>query len=136
MKKNPKKIARVAALVSLLVAGTAMADSYSTPTAILSIEVADQSVSTCTGTGGCVGNGSQTVVTFVTTPAGAVPPPPACGDPFPSSVILYSPSGHAEHIKSLASLATTAFLAGKPVKVFYEGGCTSGVAHAKALVIQ
>ena len=135
MKKNSKKIAGVSALVSLLFAGTAMAISYSTPVAILSIEVGE-TTSTCTGTGGCVGNGTQTTVTFKTPPAGANPARPTCGDGSPASVILYSPEGQADHVKALASVATAAFLAWKPVKIFYDADCTGGVAHAKAIVMQ
>jgi len=135
MKNHSKKIAAVAGLICLLVAGTAMALSYSVPVGVRSIEIAD-TTTTCNGSTGCVGNGTQTVVTLLSTPTGAVPGRPSCGDATPAIVVLYSPTGQIDHIKSMTNIATSAFLAGKTLKVFYEGGCSDGVARAKAIVIQ
>lgn len=135
MKKHSKKMAGIAGLVATLVAGTALAAAYSNPVIIKIVELADQSTN-CTGSGGCVGNGAQTILTFATTPTGASPGRPTCGDAAAASVVLYSPTGQVEHIKSMTNVASSAFLAGKAVRIFYEGGCTGGVARAKAILMQ
>jgi hypothetical protein len=135
MKKHSNKMAGVAGLVCLLAAGTALAASYSNPVTVQIVEIADLAT-TCNGSAGCVGNGSQTIVTLTSAPTGASPARPTCGNGAPNSVVLYSPTGQIDHIKAMTNVVSSAFLAGKSVRVFYDTTCTDGVARVKAVLMQ
>ena len=131
MNKHTKKVAGVVGMLALLASSTAMALSLTNPLSIKSIET-DATSGTCTGSSGCTGNGSITYVQFTTVPAGANPAAPACTTST-DTVVLYSPQGQAEAIKSMSSIATAAFLAGKTVRIFYDGTCSSGYARVVSI---
>lgn len=72
------------------------------------------------------GSAGVAYLEFTTTPANK----PACGTA--GQVRL---SGTADNVKSLQSVALAAFLAGKRVKVYFDGTCVAGSTYAKVPVI-
>jgi hypothetical protein len=118
MKKHLKTISALFALFTMLAAGVAMAAGpWSSAVLISGIELDP------VGT-----TGTSTYLRFASTPSGM----PACGTA--GQVFL---SGGSDHVKAMTTLSTAAFLAGRTVKMYWEGGCTAGVyANVLDLAIQ
>lgn len=113
-----KRILAAVGLVSALVSGAAFAvGPWSNSVVISQIEV-----DSVPG-----GNGTETYLSFATTPTGK----PACGTS--SQYVL---TGSADHQKSMTALATSAQLSGRTVKVYWAGTCTSVYAHVQHLAMQ
>jgi hypothetical protein len=97
-------------LAGFLVSSIAFAGfSTNTGVKIISVEVDPSSI---TGQ-----NGTATWVSFSPMPNNR----PGCAT---GAQAIFS--GSADHIKALTSLATAAFLAGRTVKVNWNGSCSSG----------
>jgi hypothetical protein len=112
-----KKIAGVVGLLTLLVSSVAMAAAgwggYAT---VSSIEV--DAVTT--------GN-SLTYVYFSTVPAGK----PSC-----TSTGQAVMTGSTDSVKAMTSVVTAAFLAGRSVRVYYDGTCDSTYGRIAAVQMQ
>jgi hypothetical protein len=93
------------ALAGVCVSAAASAGVWSNVVQIASIEVDD------------TGTGTSTYLAFTTTATGK----PSCGTS--GQVIV---SGSVDNVKAITALATSAFLAGRSVKVYFDGTC-SGV---------
>ncbi|HKO51456.1 MAG TPA: hypothetical protein VJV79_27295 [Polyangiaceae bacterium] len=104
-------------LAGLLASSTALAAGpFSNWLTVSNIEVAP----TATGT--------TTYLAFSSAPSGR---PTACNtDP---SVILF---GNAEHVKAMTSVALSAFLAGKSIRIYYEGTCEGPYPRVRLLQMQ
>ena len=108
-----KKICMAIAVTISVAAGTVMAAGpWSNTVSIASVEIDP----TATGT--------STFLDFTSAVTGK---PTACNNL--SQVIFVGP---ADHVKAMTTLATGAFLAGRQVRIYYDGGCTvlSGVSYA------
>jgi hypothetical protein len=111
-----KKIAFALGLSALVFAGVAAAAGPWSNSVVVSGIEAD-SVSP--------GSGTATYLSFTTTPTGK----PSCG-----TANQYLLTGSADHVRSATSLATTALLTGRSVKVYWDGGCDG--TFAKVVAIQ
>ncbi|MET0790535.1 MAG: hypothetical protein ABW061_03360 [Polyangiaceae bacterium] len=115
MKKLMKKVCGAFGLATVLATGTALAAGpWSSAVNIATIELDP----TATGT--------STYFSFASAPSGK----PACGTSSQSIVV-----GPAEHVKAVTNLATAAFLAGKQVKVYWEGTCDTSYAKIQLITI-
>ena len=102
-----KGILAVVGLVSALATGAALAvGPWSSAVNVSQIEI--DSVAD--------GNGTQTYLSFETTPSGK----PACGT---SGQVLLT--GSVDQVKSATALATSAQLSGRPVRLYWAGTCSS-----------
>jgi hypothetical protein len=92
----------------LLVSAVAAAYSpqWSAPFMLTSVEVDD------------AGSGSATFLGFSTLPA----TPPPCG----TGALQFMATGSADQVKAVTAMATSAFLAGRQVKVYFDGNCSTG----------
>lgn len=102
-----KYIAAKVALVMTLVTSTALAAAWSTTSSTIDMVEIDN----------VSGTGTSTWVGFTSTPNNK----PGCGTQ-PQCVFM----GSAEHVRAMTSLATAAMLAGRPVRVNWEGTCQTG----------
>ena len=114
MNKAFKKIASLVVVATALVSGTALAAGPWSS----SVTISDIEVDGVTG-------GTETYLNFTSTPSGK----PACGTS--SQVFL---SGNADAVKAMTSVATAAYLAGRPVKVYWDGTC-NGI-YAKVIYVR
>jgi hypothetical protein len=74
---------------------------------------------------------SSTYLTFTTPPTGRPgSAPTVCNTS--AFVIL---TGPADHIKAMTTLATAAFLAGRTVKLYWDGTCTGAYANVQNISI-
>ena len=101
-----KKLALLSGLMALLPVSTAYAATWSSEVKIASIEASD------TGTGGGVS------LTFTTAPFASHTCPIRSGQ--------YRLGGTADSIRQMSSLAVSAMLASRPVRVLWSDGCDGG----------
>lgn len=101
-------------LAAVLTGAVALAGTWSGPFALISIEVDD------------TGTGSQTFLQYAEpfAPTGV----PLCG----SQAKQFMASGSADYVKAITDLATSAFLAGRRVKAYFDGTCSTGSATCTA----
>ena len=118
MKRSLKMISTAFALSAMPAAGSAMAVGlWSSAVLISGIEV-DPVGTTVT----------STYLRFVSTPSGT----PSCGTA--PQVFL---AGGSHHVESMTTLSTAAFLGGRTVKMYGDGGWTAAVyANVMDLAIQ
>ena len=102
-----KKLTYVAGIAALLISGSAFGD-LSNAVLLTSVEIDGGEPGTT--------NPITTYLEFATTPVGK----PTCGGTRPSFL-----QGSPEQMKAQTSLALAAFLAGKKVKVFWQGACST-----------
>jgi hypothetical protein len=115
MKKSMKKVCAAFGLATALASSTALAAGpWSGPVNIATIELDP------------TGTGTSTYFSFASAPSGK----PACGTSSQAIVV-----GPAEHVKAVTNLATAAFLAGKQVKVYWEGTCDTTYARVQLITI-
>ena len=93
----------------VLLSASALAVTWSGPVGLTLVEL-DPVSST----------GTSTYLSFASTPSGK----PGCGTAT-QGIMIPSAGISAEHVKSMTSLATAAFLAGKNVRVLWGGTCTT-----------
>ena len=116
MKNSVKKLGLALGAMTIFASSLAAAASWTAPLKITSIEVDP------------VGNvGTATWLAFSTTPTGK----PACGKA--GQVEL---TGPADQVKAMTALATAAFLAGKTVTLYWDGGCDGTYAKVSLLTMQ
>jgi hypothetical protein len=101
-------------LGAALTGAAALAGTWSSPFALASIEVDD------------TGTGTQTFLQYAEpfAPTGV----PVCGA---QSKQLMA-SGSADNVKAITDLATSAFVAGRRVKAYFDGTCSTGSATCTA----
>jgi hypothetical protein len=68
---------------------------------------------------------------FASDPGGK---PPGCNTGTASNIMFMS--GNLESIKLMTSVATSAFLAGKRVTVYFDGNCAAGMPRIVAVQLQ
>ena len=114
-----KKIVRAAVgLVALISTGVALAAGpWSNAVVVSQIEI--DGVST--------GNGTETYLSFATSPTGK----PSCG-----TASQYVMIGSVDNVKAMTVLATSAFLSGHAVKVYWSGSCSSVYAQIQHIAMQ
>lgn len=109
-----KKIAGVVGLFTLLVSSVAMA-GWSSYVSVSSVEI-DAVVS---------GN-SLTYLYFSSVPSGK----PSCST---GSAVM---SGSTDSVKAMTNVATAAFLAGKTLRVYWDGTCSGSYGNITAVQMQ
>jgi hypothetical protein len=113
-----KAISAVVGLVALVSTGVAFAvGPWSNAVVVSQIEV--DSVA--------AGNGTETYLSFASTPTGK----PGC-----ATASQYIMTGSADHVKAMTSIATSALLSGHTVKVYWSGSCTSSYGQILHLAMQ
>ena len=99
---------------SVLTGAVALAGTWSSPFALASIEVDD------------TGTGTQTFLQYAEpfAPTGV----PICG----AQAKQFMAGGSADNVKAITDLATSAFVAGRRVKAYFDGTCSTGSATCTA----
>jgi hypothetical protein len=117
MKKHVKKVAAALGLLTALTAGTALAiGPWSNAVLISGIEL-----DPATGA-----YGSSTYLSFTSTPSGM---PSGCSSTY---ALL---TGPPDHLKAMTTLATSAMLAGRTVKLYWNG-CTGSYPNVYLISMQ
>lgn len=113
-----KVVSTLVGLVALVSAGVAFAAGpWSNAVVVSQVEI--DSVA--------AGNGTETYLSFATTPTGK----PACG-----TSSQYVMTGSVDHVKAMTALATSALLSGHTVKVYWSGSCTSVYGQIQHIAMQ
>jgi hypothetical protein len=111
-------VSAVVGLIALVSTGVALAAGpWSNSVVIATVEI--------DGVAG--GNGTETYLSFASTPTGK----PACGTA--GQAVM---SGSVDNVKSMTSVATAAFLSGHSVKLYWTGACTGSYAQFNAISMQ
>jgi len=112
---STKKIAIVFGLIATLGGAKAFAGTWSGTTNVASVEIDD------------TGSGTSTYLSFTSAPTGK----PACGTS--SQVIV---GGSTDNVKAITAAAMSAFLAGRDVKMWWDGTCSGTYARFTLFTVQ